>query len=69
MDKISREWLKSFQTLNESQKRWFAGVKSLELGRGGITAVAQSTGLSRTTITRGIEEVKSSKKKFELRKN
>ncbi len=65
MDKVSKEWLKSFATLNESQKRWFAGVKSLELGRGGVTAVAKFTGLSRTTITRGMKEVQSSKKNLD----
>ena len=65
MDQISKEWLKSFRTLNESQKRWFAAVKSLELGRGGITAVSKSTGLSRTTITKGIKEVQSSKKNLD----
>ena len=65
MDQISREWLKFFQTLNESQKRWFAAVKSLELGRCGISLVSQATGLSRTTITKGVKEIKSSKKNLE----
>ena len=58
---ISEEWLKVFPTLNESQKRWIAGIMSSEMGYGGIVAVAEATGLSRTTILKGVREVKSSK--------
>jgi len=53
-------WLKIFQTLNEAQKRWFAAEKSLELGYGGVKKISELTGLSRTTITKGISELKSS---------
>lgn len=60
MDKkeISKEWLKIFAKLNESQKRWLAANKSLELGYGGISIVSRTTKLSRTTITQGIAEIK-----------
>lgn len=60
-NEISKEWIKSFNTLNESQKRWFAAVKSSELGYGGISKVSKATLLSRTTISRGLTEVKSKK--------
>jgi hypothetical protein len=33
--------------LNEAQRRWYAAVKALELGRGGIERVHELTGLSR----------------------
>jgi len=46
-------------TLDERQRRWFAGLLALRQGRGGIVAVAQITGLSRTTIRRGIRELQS----------
>lgn len=55
---ISKEWLKAFSLLNEVQKRWFAAVKSIELGYGGVSKVSRITDLSRTTITQGIKEIK-----------
>eukprot|EP01126_Amoeba_proteus_P034344 TRINITY_DN3418_c0_g2_i1.p1 TRINITY_DN3418_c0_g2~~TRINITY_DN3418_c0_g2_i1.p1 ORF type:complete len:399 (+),score=28.35 TRINITY_DN3418_c0_g2_i1:53-1249(+) len=58
---ITKEWLKAFTSLNEAQKRWFSATKAIELGYGGISAVSQSTGLSRTTITQGCSELKSKK--------
>jgi hypothetical protein len=57
---ISKEWLKAFSLLNEVQKRWFAAVKSIELGYGGVSKVSRITELSRTTITQGIKEIKES---------
>jgi len=51
------EWLKIFLTLNEAQKRWAAALKSKESGYGGITKISRITGLSRTTITKGLEEL------------
>jgi transposase len=50
-------WLKIFQLLNESQKRFFAGQKSLELGHGGIKKVSELTGISEKTIQRGRKEI------------
>lgn len=52
--KVSKEWLKIFTVLNESQKRWLAANKSLELGYGGISIISRATSLSRTT--QGIAE-------------
>ena len=62
MEKIlSKGWLKAFNDLNESQKRWFGALKALELGYGGISIVSRATNLSRTTISFGIKEIKSKK--------
>lgn len=58
---VSKEWLKAFENLNESQKRWVAAVKAVELGYGGVSIVGLATNLSRTTITRGLKEIKSKK--------
>lgn len=60
-DIIISEWLALFATLSESQKRWFAAVKSLEIGHGGIAAVSRSVGMSKTTISQGRKEVRDSK--------
>ena len=48
-----------FRTLNEFQTRLFAADKALDLGRGGISRLSALTGLSRTTITKGVEELES----------
>ncbi len=58
MIKVSSFWLKLFNHQTEIQKRLFAGEKALELGYGGIVEVSKITGLSRTTITKGIKELK-----------
>src|SRR5260370_41264328 len=52
-------WLKVFHTLNEFQARLFAADKALDLGRGGISRLSALTGLSRTTITKAVEELES----------
>jgi hypothetical protein len=48
-----------FRTLNEFQARLFAADKALDLGRGGISRLSVLTGLSRTTITKAVEELGS----------
>ena len=53
-----RRWLKVLSTLNEAQARWFVADKSLDLGRGGMTRLSQITGMSRTTITKAIGELR-----------
>src|SRR5438067_13003639 len=58
-----RRWLKVFRTLNEFQARLFAADKALDLGRGGISRLAALTGLSRTTITKAVEELGSGAKR------
>jgi len=44
-------------SFNERARRRWAAVEATSLGRGGISAVAAATGLSRTTIYAGIREV------------
>ena len=43
--------------MNERLRRQWAAAEARELGRGGITAVARATGMSRTTITVGCHEL------------
>ena len=52
-------WLDTLYQCNEVQRRRLAGVKALELGRGGLSRVCKLTGMSHHTIIKGIEEVKS----------
>jgi len=53
-----RRWVKVLSTLNEAQARWFVADKALDLGRGGISRLSRVTGMSRTTITKAIGEVR-----------
>ena len=43
--------------MDEKLKRRWAGCEALALGRGGISAVARATGLSRNTVRKGLSEV------------
>jgi hypothetical protein len=43
--------------MDERLRRQWAAAEARELGRGGVTAVARATGLSRTTITAGCREL------------
>ena len=50
-------------TLNEYQARLFVAEKALQLGRGGISHLAQFTGMSRVTITQGLRELRTGGKR------
>ena len=45
--------------LNERSRRLWAAIEAMEIGWGGVTAVAQATHLSQTTIRAGIAELKT----------
>jgi hypothetical protein len=44
--------------LDERARRLFVANEAMALGRGGVTAVAAATGVARSTINRGISELK-----------
>src|SRR5262245_18068754 len=44
--------------MNERMRRHWAACEALALQRGGVTLVAQATGLSRTTIATGLRELR-----------
>jgi hypothetical protein len=46
-------------TLDEKARRQVAGLLALQQGQGGITRIAHITGLSRTTIRRGQQELQA----------
>jgi Rhodopirellula transposase DDE domain len=52
-------WCSVLPLLNETQTRVYVAQKALELGRGGISTVAELTGLSRPTIPKGIRELRA----------
>jgi len=59
--KTEERWLKVLSTLNEFQARLFVADKALDLGRGGVSWLSQLTGMSRTTITKAVQELHSGK--------
>jgi transposase len=57
---VERKWLKVLGTLNEFQARLFVAQKANELGRGGVSRLARLTGMSRSTILKGMQELSGS---------
>jgi transposase len=54
---VAEKFEKLSSMMNEKLKRRWAACEALALGRGGLSAVAAATGMSRITIRRGIREV------------
>jgi len=48
-----------FPHLDERQRRIMAAVEARSLGRGGITRVAEATGMSRSTVTAAVKELEA----------
>ena len=57
IDGIKRKFNRLESELDERGRRCWAANEALELGHGGIKAVAQATGLGERTIRRGCEEM------------
>lgn len=58
---IKQKFLQLKPILNERARRCWAGAEAKLIGRGGISCVARATGMSRTTIAKGIHELDSPK--------
>ena len=54
-----RRWLRVLGTLNEAQARLYVAQRALESGRGGISRLAELTGMSRPTIYKGAAELRA----------
>src|SRR4051812_15447655 len=55
---LAERYARVVGSLDERGRRAVAVTEALSLGRGGITRVAQATGLSRAVITQGIRELR-----------
>ena len=53
--------------IDERARRLVAGAEALAMGRGGVSVVARATGLSRTTVQRGVADVQSGEASFKGR--
>ena len=56
---VRTRFLRIKPVLDERARRLFVANEALSLGRGGVRAVAAVTGVARSTINRGISELKS----------
>ena len=56
---VGQRWKVMRGALDERQRRLLVAVEAKVLGRGGVCAVAVATGVSRTTIAAGIQEIKA----------
>jgi hypothetical protein len=59
IERIRRKFQALAPVMDERMRRHWAACEARELSWGGVTCVAQATGLSRTTIAAGIEELKA----------
>jgi len=57
MDIIRQKYLLLRPELDERARRCWAAVEAMALGYGGVSAVAQATGLARNTVAAGIREL------------
>jgi hypothetical protein len=56
---ISARYLTLAPLLDERARRLVAGAEAIAIGRGGVAAVARATGLARTTVQRGVDDVRA----------
>jgi len=54
---IKAKYISLEPVLDERARRLWAGAEARAIGRGGITRVAQATGLSRVTVRAGLKEL------------
>ena len=59
LDDIRLRWQQTAPLLDERDRRLFAANEAMAHGYGGVMAVSAATGLARSTINRGIREVRS----------
>mgnify|MGYP001591671638 FL=1 len=55
-------WLMTLSECNEVQRRRLAGLKVIEIGRGGLLHVCRLTGMSHHTVIKGMKEVRDTKR-------
>jgi transposase len=66
-DTIFRQYQMLQSEWNERQRRLWGASSAIIFGRGGISVVSRLTGISRTTITQGIKDLKHSERLSEGR--
>ena len=67
VDDIRLRWQLVAPLLDERGRRLFAANEALALGYGGVTATALASGIARSTINRGIDELQSGRNDIDRR--
>jgi len=67
LDDIRSRFQLALPFLDERGRRLFAANEALAQGYGGVTATAQATGIARSTINRGIQELRSARNDIDRR--
>jgi hypothetical protein len=67
LDDIRSRWQLAAPFLDERGRRLFAANEALALGFGGVSATALATGIARSTINRGIDELQSARTDIDRR--
>ena len=57
MEEVAKKYAVLDPLLDERQRRLWAAAEAAAVGRGGISAVSAATGMSRSTIRVGIQEI------------
>lgn len=60
-------WLTALSECNEVQRRRLAGVRAIEIGKGGLLYVCRLTGMSHHTVIKGMREVRDTKRQQTIR--
>ncbi len=55
-------WLTTLSECNEVQRRRLAGVRAIEIGRGGLLRVCKLTRMSHHTVIKGMKEIRNTKR-------
>jgi hypothetical protein len=58
-NELYQKWIMLVDDLDERARRRWAATEAMAIGRGGIVAVAEATGLSDRTVRSGITEIRS----------
>jgi len=66
---IEQRMKKFYDTLSEKDKRRYAGVEAMKLGRGGVAYITQILGCSRKTVIKGLRELNALSSDEQAKKN
>ena len=66
---LQERYRKRARSLNEVERRQWAAVEAMKLGRGGMSIVSQALRISRNTIRKGIREVATGQADSDSRAN
>jgi hypothetical protein len=58
-DEETRQHMRDFfQSLNEKDRRRYAGLEAEKLGHGGVSYISEVLGCDRKTVSKGIDELR-----------